>query len=122
MDLDRYIVTFREMTHQYALFLTRFTGRGIIYLFLGSMVFGSLWDNNISPFLGFIFSGIIAAVAIASLVFGISACRALRAYTYCTLMQCKSDLLYRPSLCTLFFSFSSRTKNIYNKPTGQATA
>ncbi|CAD7966045.1 unnamed protein product [Amoebophrya sp. A120] len=67
---NRYVELFRQTMHTYALALTRFTGKGCLYLFLGSMAFGALWDNDIAPFLGFILGGIIVAVAIASLIVG----------------------------------------------------
>lgn len=54
----------------YALFMTRFVGRGIWYLFLASMVVGALWDNDVAPFLGFILGGFIGFVAISSMIYG----------------------------------------------------
>jgi hypothetical protein len=63
-------VSVKKQVTQYALFMTRFTGRGIWYLFLASMVFGALWDNNISPFLGFVLSGYMVVVAIICIVVG----------------------------------------------------
>ncbi len=41
----------------YALFMCRFVGRGIWYLFLSAMTVGALWDNEVSPFLGFFLGG-----------------------------------------------------------------
>ncbi|CAD7974488.1 unnamed protein product [Amoebophrya sp. A25] len=67
---NRYVANFKSAVFTYALFLTRFVGRGLFYLFLGSMVFGALWDNQVAPFLGFIFGGLITAVAGASLYVG----------------------------------------------------
>jgi hypothetical protein len=61
----------------YALFLTRFLGRGLFYLFLSAMVVGALWDNGLCPFLGFILGGVIAAISIASLIKGIDLTRRL---------------------------------------------
>lgn len=58
--------------YKYLLFMTRFTGRGFWYLFLGTMVFASLWDLNISPFLGFILGGYIVVLGIASIYFGVT--------------------------------------------------
>lgn len=57
--------------YKYLLFMTRFSGRGVWYLFLGCMSFGSLWDNNISPFLGFFIGGYVVALGGASIYFGV---------------------------------------------------
>merc|ERR550514_820694 len=58
--------------YKYLLFMTRFTGRGFWYLFLGTMVFASLLDLNISPFLGFILGGYIVLLGIVSIYAGVS--------------------------------------------------
>jgi len=58
--------------YKYLLFMTRFTGRGFWYLFLGTMVFASLWDLNISPFLGFILGGYIVLLGFASIYAGVT--------------------------------------------------
>lgn len=42
----------RDSIYKYMLFLTRFTGRGLWYCFLGTMIFSALWDLDISWFLG----------------------------------------------------------------------
>lgn len=55
----------------YALFLTRFVGRGVWYLFLSCMVVGALWDNDVQPFLGFILGGFIGAVSVIAIYKGI---------------------------------------------------
>ncbi|CAD7934912.1 unnamed protein product [Amoebophrya sp. A25] len=61
---------FRYAMFTYALFMTRFVGRGVWYLFLASMTVGALWDNNVLPFLGFILGAYIAAVAGYSIFYG----------------------------------------------------
>jgi len=43
----------RDSIYKYMLFLTRFTGRGLWYCFLGTMIWSALFDLNISWFLGF---------------------------------------------------------------------
>lgn len=68
---------FRICIFTYGLFMTRFVGRGVWYIFLSAMVFGSLWDNEISPFLGFILGGYILGVACYSLLFGYNMTRKL---------------------------------------------
>merc|ERR1719506_1154342 len=58
----------RDTVYKYMLFLTRFTGRGLWYCFLGTMIWSALWDLNINWFLGFglglyaILVGLIAMV------------------------------------------------------------
>lgn len=42
----------RMTIFKFCLFLTRFMGRGITYVFLGCMICGNLWDNAVAPFLG----------------------------------------------------------------------
>merc|ERR1719161_3180963 len=49
----------RTHIYTFVLFMTRFVGRGVWYMFLGTMVFASLWDNGISPLLGFFLGGYI---------------------------------------------------------------
>lgn len=74
MDLPidtNFVRNFKYGIFHYALFLTRFVGRGVWYLFLACMVVGALWDNDVQPFLGFILGGFIAAVAIAAIYKGI---------------------------------------------------
>lgn len=68
---------FRICIYTYALFMTRFIGRGLWYIFLSAMVVGSLWDNDVSPFLGFILGSYIAGVAIYSLLYGYNMSRKL---------------------------------------------
>merc|ERR1719198_1107975 len=57
-------------TTKYMMFLTRFIGRGITYIFLGCMLCGSLWDNNVSPLLGFIIFGTLVAVGAGAIFYG----------------------------------------------------
>lgn len=65
-----YIKNFKFAIFHYALFMTRFVGRGFWYLFLGAMTVGALWSNDVSPTLGFFLGGYIGAVAVASIVYG----------------------------------------------------
>merc|ERR1719167_1216401 len=48
----RHIQMTRFQIYKFALFMTRFTGRGCMYLFLATLVFGALWDTGINWFLG----------------------------------------------------------------------
>lgn len=61
----------RRRIYENFLFMTRFSGRGGWYLFLGTLVFIQLWDNDVSPFLGFFFGGYIIILAGVSLYFSI---------------------------------------------------
>merc|ERR1719188_1732437 len=48
----RHVMMTRVQIYKFALFMTRFTGRGAWYLFLATLVFGALWDTGINWFLG----------------------------------------------------------------------
>lgn len=52
MQNHRHIRAMRHQIYKFALFMTRFMGRGAWYLFLATMVFGALWDTGINMFLG----------------------------------------------------------------------
>ncbi|CAD7929745.1 unnamed protein product [Amoebophrya sp. A25] len=62
---------YRVIIYKACLFLTRFIGRGVFYLFLGCMVCGNLWDNNSLPFLGFIIFGFLSAVGVCAIYYGV---------------------------------------------------
>lgn len=68
---------FKNGIYKYILFLTRFIGRGFTYLFLGSMLTAQLWNNNVSPFLGFIIGGGLGAVGCLSMYKGLKISRKL---------------------------------------------
>jgi len=61
----------RVHIYKFLLFMTRFVGRGVWYLFLGTMVFASLWDLDVSPFLGIVLGGYICVLGIVAIVFGL---------------------------------------------------
>jgi hypothetical protein len=44
----------KDNIYKFMLFLTRFTGRGIWYMYLGTMVWAALWDQDESKILGFV--------------------------------------------------------------------
>jgi hypothetical protein len=71
------VLKVKKNVYHYAKFMTRFTGRGIWYLFLGSMVFGALFDNNVSPFIGFILGGYMAVGSVYCLIYGAQLTRRL---------------------------------------------
>lgn len=47
-----HVTAARVQIYKFALFMTRFMGRGLWYMFLATMVFGSLWDTGINMFFG----------------------------------------------------------------------
>jgi hypothetical protein len=65
------IVTWQTLVHKYCKALQLFTGRGIWYIFLGCMVFFTLWDNNEWGFGGLILGVYVFVVGGCSTVLGI---------------------------------------------------
>jgi len=61
----------RAGIYKFLLFLTRFTGRGIWHLFLGTMIFATLFDLNISAFFGICMGGYVGIIGLVTLIFGI---------------------------------------------------
>jgi len=61
----------RANIYKFFLFLTRFTGRGAWYLFLGTMIFATLYDLNISPFFGICMGGYVGILGLVTLFFGV---------------------------------------------------
>ena len=53
-----------EIGHTISCVARRFTGRGIMYLFLGTLVFIVLFDDNVNPTLGFIFGFYVMIVGL----------------------------------------------------------
>ncbi|CAD7931678.1 unnamed protein product [Amoebophrya sp. A25] len=56
---------------RYLLFMTRFTGRGVWYLFLATMIWASLFNLGLEPFLGFFLSGYVAVLGALSIFVGV---------------------------------------------------
>jgi hypothetical protein len=61
----------RAHIYKFFLFLTRFTGRGMWYLFLGTMIFATLFDLNISAFFGICLGGYVGILGLVTLIFGV---------------------------------------------------
>jgi len=57
--------------NKYLMGFTRFIGRGIAFLFLATMIYSALWNNNVFPSLGIIFGGYVAFVGIVSIAAGL---------------------------------------------------
>jgi hypothetical protein len=66
----KFLMEVKTNVHKYAKFLTLLVGRGIWYVFLGTMTFASLWENNISPFLAVILGFFVFGIGVYSTVFG----------------------------------------------------
>ncbi|CAE8674033.1 unnamed protein product [Polarella glacialis] len=64
------LVAVRDHCYKFLLFMTRFMGRGMWYLFLATMVFSALWDTNIDWFWGAAFSSYLVVLGTAALVQG----------------------------------------------------
>lgn len=60
------LVDVRNNVYKFLLFMTRFTGRGIWYLFLSTLIFSSLWDGGTSWALGLFFSGYLILLGIVA--------------------------------------------------------
>lgn len=69
----------KYVIHKFCLFLTRFVGRGITYIFLGCMVCANLWDNSVAPFLGIVIFAVLVSVGVCAIYYGIRVTRKLDA-------------------------------------------
>mmetsp|Transcript_36977 Transcript_36977/g.81212 ORF Transcript_36977/g.81212 Transcript_36977/m.81212 type:complete len:249 (-) Transcript_36977:78-824(-) len=67
----------RAHCFKFVLFMTRFTGRGMWYLFLGSLVYVSLVDEEIAVVVGLIFVFYLVCLGVFALVKGIHLSRSL---------------------------------------------
>jgi len=66
----RAVTTIKMSTHKCLLFLTRVTGRGMVYVFLSTMVFSTMWDNlSMTP--GILFALPVLGVGIAGTYHGL---------------------------------------------------
>lgn len=66
-----HLAAVRANIYKFLLFLTRFTGRGVWYLFLGTLIFATLFDLEISYFFGICLGGYVGVLGLVTLVFGI---------------------------------------------------
>lgn len=62
---------FRSKVYKFALFLTRFLGRGVWYLFLATLVFGALCDTGINYVLGNLCTLYLIGLGLASVAKGV---------------------------------------------------
>jgi hypothetical protein len=63
--------------YKFMLFMTRFTGRGLWYTFLGSMIFVALFDLKISSFFGVLLGGFVSVLGIVTTGYGVLLSRKL---------------------------------------------
>ncbi|CAJ1359686.1 unnamed protein product [Effrenium voratum] len=64
------LVSIRDHCYKFVLFMTRFMGRGMWYLFLATMVFSALWDTNISWAFGGVFTLYLVVLGAIALIKG----------------------------------------------------
>lgn len=56
---------------RYLLFMTRFTGRGVWYLYLSTMIWSALYNLNVDPLLGFVGATFCAVLGVMSIFYGL---------------------------------------------------
>merc|ERR1712060_647886 len=66
----KHLVAARDHAYKFVLFMTRFMGRGMWYLFLSTMVFAVLWDTKIDYIFGGLFTTYLVILGVAALVKG----------------------------------------------------
>merc|ERR1719436_2284062 len=66
----RHVQGCRMQIYKFALFMTRFMGRGVWYLFLSTMVFGVLWDTGINSFLGAVCTTYLFVLGVVAIMKG----------------------------------------------------
>lgn len=62
----------KDEIYKKLLFLTRFTGRGFWYMYLGTMIWAALWDQDLNKILGFVMALYPIILGIVAVVKGIS--------------------------------------------------
>lgn len=72
LEFSSKLSTAKLTIYKYLLFMTRFTCRGFWYVFLGVMIIGSLWDNALCEWLGFVLGGYVLIVGFGSMWQGCS--------------------------------------------------
>merc|ERR1719160_1601962 len=71
------ILEVKQGISKYCRFLTRLTGRGLWFIFLGTMTFATLWENSISMFLAVVLGFFVFGVGVASTIIGVVKSRKL---------------------------------------------
>merc|ERR1712194_1006811 len=91
------LVEFRAIIYKFCLFLTRFIGRGVTYLFLGSMICANLWDNDTAPLLAFILFASLCSVGVVAIYYGLRLTKKTRICPESVAEQGRSYRHYLPS-------------------------
>merc|ERR1719335_414997 len=73
----KFVQEAKSHINKYAKFLTRLSGRGVWFIFLGTMTFATLWENSISYFLAVVLGFFVFGVGVASTVIGVVKSRKL---------------------------------------------
>jgi hypothetical protein len=60
------LVDVRDNIYKFVLFMTRFTGRGVWYLFLSTLIFSTLWDGGPSWMMGLFFTGYLIILGLVA--------------------------------------------------------
>eukprot|EP00397_Hematodinium_sp_SG-2012_P028479 GEMP01029988.1.p1 GENE.GEMP01029988.1~~GEMP01029988.1.p1 ORF type:complete len:243 (+),score=41.19 GEMP01029988.1:54-731(+) len=85
-----YLTEIRYSIFTYLMFMTRFTGRGLWYLFLGSMIISTLWHDNFVVAL--LLGGYVAALGLMAFCFGVTKSRQLEAVRQALKMREQEDV------------------------------
>lgn len=67
---NAWMLKIKKAINTFALFLTRFTGRGMWYLFLSTQVWLALYDHPVARWIAWIFTPVLLIIGIAALVKG----------------------------------------------------
>lgn len=101
------ILEVKQHVYKYARFLTRFTGRGIWYIFLGTTTWATLWENSISKFLAVFLGFFVMGVGLFSAVMGYIKSRKLERVRYQVFQQKQAQKLE-----TLYRAFAKSTPSV----------
>lgn len=72
LQSHRYMQQVRQHVYKFALFMTRFVGRGVWYLFLATLVFSALWDTGINIWLGAVTTAYLTGLGVAAIGKGLT--------------------------------------------------
>merc|ERR1740121_2693334 len=67
VQLHPHVKAVRAQIYKFGLFMTRFMGRGMWYLFLATLVFGALWDTGINWFLGMVCTAYLTVLGVLAM-------------------------------------------------------
>lgn len=107
----------KKFIYKYMQFLTRLTGRGVWFIFLGCMTFATLWDSNISAFLAVVLGFPVFVVGVFSLVFGV-----IKSYKLDRVRQQCSNMNKEGKLRGVFEAFAKMSSEKEYKDQGLTAA